>query len=57
MVVTSSNESMSAEAMCILQALRRHEWPEDNDHFFRESDHVQRVLEASATDPSTRSPR
>jgi hypothetical protein len=57
MVVTSSNESMSAEAMCILQALRRHEWPDQNDHFFPESNRVRHVLDAlrhtSAQTPAT----
>jgi hypothetical protein len=46
MVVTSINESMSAEAMCILQALRHHEWPDHNNHFFPESDRVREVLGA-----------
>ncbi|MDH3707707.1 MAG: hypothetical protein OES57_16695 [Acidimicrobiia bacterium] len=44
--VVDRNESMSAEAMCILQRLRRHEWADQNGQFAPESTHVRLVLNA-----------
>ena len=41
--VLNFNESISAEGMCILQRLRRHGWPGQDDEFRPESD---KVLEA-----------
>ena len=48
-VVANVNESMSAEAMCIMQRLRRHGWPDENDVFAQESNRVMRILNASNT--------
>lgn len=42
--VTDANESMSGEAMCIMQSLRRHGWPDENGHFTPASTHVEHVL-------------
>lgn len=42
--VTDVNESMSGEAMCIMQRLRRHGWPEENGHFSPVSTHVEDTL-------------
>jgi hypothetical protein len=44
--VVDVNESMSAEATCILQALRRYGWPTSNDVFAPESSHVMQVLDS-----------
>jgi hypothetical protein len=42
--VVDQNVSMSAEAMCILQALRRYGWPGEDDRFAPESDLALDVL-------------
>jgi hypothetical protein len=38
------NTSMSGEAMCIVQSLRRHAWPDQNDVFTPECQHITSVL-------------
>ena len=43
---TSLNESLSAEAMCVVQLLRRHGWPHEDGSFAPESDRVVEVLKA-----------
>lgn len=49
------NESMSAEAMCIMQRLRRHGWPDQNGHFDASSHRVWRLLQEHAeARPQTR---
>jgi hypothetical protein len=42
--IAEVNTSMSAEAMCIIQSLRRHAWPDQNDVFIPESQHIMWTL-------------
>lgn len=52
--VHNENESMSAEAMCILQALRRHAFADTSDVFAPESDEALAVLRSlEAAEPGT----
>jgi hypothetical protein len=48
--VTDVNDAMSAEAMCILQQLRRFGWPDANNAFAAESNYVLRVLNEMRVD-------
>jgi hypothetical protein len=57
MTVSHANVSMSAEAMCIMQRLRRHGWPEDDDVFAPESDLVVSQLNAMRTRTPQTAPR
>ncbi len=45
--VVDLNESMSAEAMCILQSFRRHGWPEENNRFAVQSTDAIAALRAA----------
>jgi hypothetical protein len=49
MAVADANESMSAEAMCIMQRVRRHGWPDSNDIFNPDSTVIMRALASTAT--------
>lgn len=52
-VVHRENESMSAEAVCILQRLRHHVWLDQDDVFMPESDEVLAVLRSMRDAPHT----
>jgi hypothetical protein len=53
--VSDHNESMSAEAMCIMQRLRRSGWPDQNNVFAPESSLVLQLL-TSGTMPFPQTP-
>ena len=51
------NTSMSAEAMCIVQSLRRHAWPDQNDAFTSECQYIVSVLNDIRDETSQSAPR
>jgi hypothetical protein len=50
------NTSMSGEAMCIVQSLRRHAWPDQNDAFTPECQYIVSVLNEIRNETSQSAP-